>query len=303
METEIDVATRRLEFVEAIKCRQRDVMIERLKSSGKGVGQFLWTDWHLEEKVDPQQVNGLNAYSPDIFAKRVKSLLQHSALMLDHARVLCDLTQLVIWALGDFITGFIHEELKKTNYMAPTEASLHFLDHFKGALEFLRKETKLPILVVCKVGNHGRTTEKIEHKNEYLNSYEWLAYKVAERWFQIPGVTWLIEPGYHSYLDINGRTYCGHHGHAIRYKNGIGGIYVPINQKQYRWNKTRPAYRYVMGHLHQYTPMVDCVVNGSLIGYSEYSVKGGFAAEPPSQSMLIDSASRGAIYTERIFCE
>lgn len=300
---ELEVAAKRLEFVDSIKRQQRDVMIERLKSSGKGVAQLIWSDWHCEEKVDPAQVAGLNAYSPDVFSARVKALLQHTVLMLEHARELCTIQRLVIWALGDFITGYIHEELKKSNYMAPTEAALMFQDQLHSALKFLRAETKLPILVVCKVGNHGRTTEKMQAKDQHVNSFEWLAFKTAERWFQVPGVEWIVEPGYHTYLDINGRWYCGHHGHAIRYKGGVGGIYVPIAQKQMRWNRTKPAYRYMMGHLHQYTPMTDCIVNSSLIGYSEYSIQNGFAYEPPSQSLTIDAASRGAIYTERVFCD
>lgn len=301
--TELERATKRLEFVQAIKSRQHDIMIERLKASGKGIGQLIWSDWHSEEKVDTEQVAGLNEFTPEIFASRVKSLVQHTLIMLDHARMLCELKQLVIWALGDFITGYIHEELKKTNYMAPTEACRMFLDQFEAAIKTIRKESKLPIVIVCKVGNHGRTTEKMQAKDQHVNSFEWLAYKVAQRWFQIPGVEWIVEPGYMSYLDINGRVYAGHHGHAIRFQGGVGGAYVPIAQKQMRWNRTRPAYRYMMGHLHTYIPMVDCLVNSSLIGFSEYASQNGFAYEPPSQSLTIDSASRGAIYTERVFCD
>lgn len=304
LEVEVELAERRLEFVDAIKNQQRDRIIERTSSSGAGVAMLVLSDWHCGERVDADQVQGLNSYSPEIFQRRAKSMWQHAALMLDWARQLAPIKQLVVWALGDFITGYIHEELRKSNYMSPNEETLAFQDEINSGLKFLKREAGMKsITVITKCGNHGRTTEKNQFKDEHRNSFEWLAYRNMERWFQIPGVSWRVEPGYHAYHTVNGRDYRGHHGHAIRYKGGVGGIYVPISQKLMRWDRTRPAYRDVMGHLHQYTPMTSCVVNGSLIGYSEYSIVNGFSYEPPSQTLIVDSEKRGGIVTERVFCD
>ena len=304
LERELDVAEKRLEFVDAIRNVQQQRIIERTRASGAGVGMLVLSDWHCGEKVDPAQVQQLNAYSPAIFKKRCTALWQHAALMLDWARKLATIDTLIVWALGDFITGYIHEELRKSNYLSPNEETLLFQDELYSGLKFLRKEAGMKsIIVITKCGNHGRTTEKNQSKDEHKNSYEWLAYKTMERYFQIPGVSWRVEPGYHAYHTVNGRDYRGHHGHAIRYKGGVGGIYVPISQKLMRWDRTRPAYRDIMGHLHQYTPMTNCVVNSSLIGYTEYSISNGFSYEPPSQTLIVDSEKRGGIVTERIFCE
>jgi hypothetical protein len=224
--------------------------------------------------------------------------------MLEFARSFASIRHLEIAALGDFITGYIHEELKKSNYLAPIEEALLFQDAMFSGLKFLRREAGLKtIRVWCKPGNHGRTTERQQIKDEHRNSFEWLAYKTMERWFSIPGVEFVVEPGYHSYIPVNGREYRIHHGHAIRSKGGVGGPLVPIAQKLHHWNKTRQAYRDLMGHLHAYLPMPFCCVNSSLIGYSEFSAFHGFGWEPPSQTVIVDSVKRGGILTERVFCD
>lgn len=304
LEHQLELSEKRLEFVDAIRDRQQQRIVERTKAAGGAVAMLVLSDWHCGEKVDPQQVQRLNSYSPAVFKRRCTALWQHTAMMLDWSRKLAHIDSLVVWALGDFITGYIHEELRKSNYLSPNEETICFQDELYSGLKFLRKEAGMKsITVITKCGNHGRTTEKNQAKDEHKNSFEWLAYKTMERYFQIPGVQWRVEPGYHTYHTVNGRDYRGHHGHAIRYKGGVGGIYVPISQKLMRWDRTRPAYRDIMGHLHQYTPMTNCVVNGSMIGYSEYSIVNGFSWEPPSQSLIIDSEKRGGIVTERIFCE
>lgn len=304
LESLLEIADKRLEFVDSIRNQQQQRLIDRTSGAGNAVAMLVLSDWHCGEKVDPHQVQRLNRYSPAIFERRVRSLWGHAVLMLDWSRKLAKIDSMVIWALGDFITGYIHEELRKSNYLSPTEETLLFQDEMYSGLKFLRKEAGVKsITVITKPGNHGRFTEKNQAKDEHKNSFEWLAYKNMEKYFQIPGVQWRVEPGYHCYHTVNGRDYRGHHGHAIRYKGGVGGIYVPISQKLMRWDRTKPAFRDIMGHLHQYTPMTSCVVNGSLIGYSEYSILNGFSYEPPSQTLLIDSDKRGSIVTERIFCD
>lgn len=304
LERELEVAEKRLDFVDSVKGQQRDRVIDKAKSGGNATALLVLSDWHCGERVDPAQVDHRNEYSPEVFQQRVRGMFQHVGLMLDFARTFATIRTMEVFAIGDFITGYIHEELKKSNYIAPTEETLLFQDEMNAGLKFLKKEAGLKSITVrTKPGNHGRTTEKPQIKDEHLNSYEWLAYKTMERWFQIPGVSWVVEPGYLSYATINGRDYRYHHGHAIRSKGGVGGPYVTIAQRLHHWNKTRQSYRDLMGHLHQYMPMAGCSVNSSLIGYSEFSTFHGFGWEPPSQTFIVDSEKRGGILTERVFCE
>lgn len=302
---DLEIAEARLEFVDGIRDGGKNpATIKPIKGAGDATAIIVLSDWHCGEKVNLDQTNGLNEYTPDIFIRRVRSMFQHAVMMIEFARKFAKIDQLKIMVLGDMITGHIHEELKKSNPIFPTEETILFLDELKTGLVFLEKELKpRGIEVWTKPGNHSRFTEKIQIKNEHLNSFEWLGYKIAEKHFEIPKTRFVIEPGYHSYVDINGHVYRIHHGHAIRFKGGVGGPFVPISQKLHHWNKTRVAYRDLMGHLHQFMPMTNCVVNSSLIGYSEFSVFNGFSYEPPSQTLIVDSAKRGSILTEPIFCD
>lgn len=51
-----------------------DYSYEETKQKNPVIPLILLSDWHIEEKVDPSTVNGLNEYNPDIAKKELKDV-------------------------------------------------------------------------------------------------------------------------------------------------------------------------------------------------------------------------------------
>ena len=78
-----------------------------------------------------------------------------------------------------------------------------------------------------------------------------------------------------------------HHGHAIRYAGGVGGITIPVNKAIGQWQKMKNADVDCFGHWHQYMPLRNFVANGSMIGHNAFatSIKADF--ERPQQAFFL----------------
>ncbi len=84
-----------------------------------------------------------------------------------------------------------------------------------------------------------------------------------------------------------GRTIRYVHGDETKFGGGIGGITIPIYKAMARWQTVRQAQLTVIGHYHQWTSLSDLIINGSLIGYSPFSLSIGARFEPPVQDMTL----------------
>ena len=115
-------------------------------------------------------------------------------------------------------------------------------------------------------------------------------YHVMESYFRDnKRVHFVIEDSYHTYLTVYNQTIRFHHGHAIKYGGGVGGLTIPVNKAIAQWNKTRNADLDVFGHWHQQFDGGNFLCNGSLIGYNAFAlfIKAGFEA-PKQLFFLID---------------
>lgn len=275
------------------------------KTSKAGTGIIVMSDWHLEEKVDPRTVNGVNEFDLEIAQKRVKTAWDRSLLLLEAERKLTKIDHIVIALLGDFISGYIHDELEEGNQLSPTESIMLAGDLIHSGIQQVKREAKVKSIdVVTCIGNHGRTTKKRRVATAWQNSYEYLLYKhLASQYSQDPKVRWKVEEGYHNWLNIRGRDVRFHHGDNIRYSGGVGGITIPVNKAIAQWDKTRTSFYDIFGHYHQWKEDYGWLCNGSLIGYNAFALSIKAEFQPPFQSWVVMDADRGIVNARRIFCE
>jgi hypothetical protein len=192
--------------------------------------------------------------------------------------------------LGDFITNQLYEEFAETNALMPTFAVEEAQSQLASGIEFLLDHSKAKLVLNCHSGNHGRTTRTTRFGAENGHSLEYLMYRSLAAYFRNePRVQFIIPAGYHSYLEVYGRTIRFHHGHAINYQGGVGGIFIPAFKAIAQWNKARRADLDVFGHFHQCKDGGNFLCNGSKIGYNPFalSIKADFE-EPKQQLFLID---------------
>jgi len=272
---------------------------------GNATAVIVASDWHVEENVDPSTVNGKNEYNLKIAEKRAGKFFRKALWLTELVRGGIQINDMVFAILGDMITGYIHEELMEDNNLSPTEASLFVQELLCSGIDYLLKEGNFKNLIIpCCIGNHGRTTIKKRIATSHKNSYEWLMYKNMEKIYRNNSrVHFLVENGYHTYVTLYDRFKLRfHHGDALRYAGGVGGIAIPANKAVAQWNKTEKAYLDVFGHFH--TQMMDCgpfVSNGSLIGWNAFAVSIKASYEEPKQSFFVIDQEKGKICDWPIF--
>lgn len=256
---------------------------------GESTAALIASDWHLEERVEPKTIDGLNEYNPKIAEERIKRFFERGLSMVEKERTRTRIDTLLLPFLGDHITGYIHDELAESNYLSPIEAILKAYGLMTGGIDFILKEGQFSqILIPCTVGNHGRTTKKMRIATATKTSYEWLLYHFAAmRYANEPRIKFNIADGYFSFAEIYSTTIRLHHGHGIKYHGGVGGVTIPLNKAIAQWNKAKKADLDVLGHWHERQQAKNFVINGSVIGYNAYAIQIKAGYELPCQSFFL----------------
>lgn len=299
----LEEAEKRFDALVVIKERVDVHKIEPLLSQGKSEAcpVIMLSDWHFEENIDPRTINGLNEYNLEIAEQRWVRCIQNSMKLVHKERHSSEVKQVVVWLGGDFITGYIHEELEESNYLSPVQAVRFAKKRIISALDFYAQHGNFErIVVVCNYGNHGRTNKKPRVSTGHKNSYEWMMYKDLQDYYQKnKRFEFVVPDGLFAYVDVFGYVNRFWHGDTISYGGGIGGLTVPLIKAIGRYNTTIKADFNFMGHYHQlFEATKDCMVNGSGIGYSAYAQRIGASFERPQQGFKMIDRKHG--YTTKL---
>ena len=294
-----------LEAMVRISSRKRTPKFTARKDGhSEAVAIVVASDWHVEETVKAETVNGLNAFNLAIAKERIGWFFQNTVRLLEITGRDVHLKGVVLALLGDFLSGAIHEELVEVASMQPVDAILWVKQLLASGIEYLLQKTSLKFTIVCKDGNHGRTTKETRHATETGYSLEYMMYKtLAEHFKDNPRVQFVIERGYHTYLDVFGYVLRFHHGNYIRYQGGVGGITIPLNKAIDQWNKAKSADIDVLAHWHQMLDTGNAILNGSLIGYSPYIIKIKGKYERPRQVFFLVDSKRGKTIVAPVLLE
>lgn len=261
------------------------------------------SDWHYEETVLPENVNEKNEYNPDIAKQRAEMFFISIVRLLKIFGKESKIDNLVLALLGDFINGQLREEAMENNSMRPMDATIQVWKILAAGIKYILDNTDVNLIIPCHSGNHARVTPKIHCITEAGNSLEYILYhQLASEFKDNPRVKFIIPTSYHSYIDIDGFTIRFHHGHAMRYSGGIGGIYISVNKAIAQWNKVQRADLDVFAHFHQLRDGGNFICNGSLIGWNEFAnfIKADY--EKPKQAFfLIDHKRKEKTITAPIF--
>ena len=265
----------------------------------------LFSDAHIEETVEPASVLGKNEYNVSIAENRIKNYFNNLATCINKDHV----EELIFASLGDTISGFIHDELAQTNGLTPSEATIKAQSLIYCGLDFLCKNTKLnSIKFIGIVGNHSRTTKKIQHSNGYKLSYEWIMYQNIKNMCEITGlpVEFNIPESEMAVADTpDGKRFIFVHGYQIK-SGGSGtvcGIYPALNRLAMKWDRTFNQDKIYLGHFHSCVSIPNAVVNGSIIGFNSFALSNGFTYEEPAQMYEVYDSERGLLLTRKIYCD
>lgn len=264
---------------------------------------ILASDWHIEERVTLASTNGLNSFTIDLARNRAVKFWQTAVRMVEIYSRDIKINHIIVGLLGDYISNDIHDELSETAQLLPMEAIIEAEGLIASGIEFMLQNTTCDITLVCKSGNHARTTQKQRHSTEHGHSLEHFMFHHLSSQFKDPRLKFVIEDSYHTYLDILGMTVRFHHGHDIRYQGGVGGLTIPVNKAIAQWNKGKHADLDVFGHWHTRFDGGNFVCNGSMIGYNAYAISIKASFEKPTQQFFLIDRKRGKTVTAPICFE
>jgi len=263
------------------------------------------SDWHVEERVDPATVNGLNDYDLEVADRRIAELAERFAALLEHERQLVTVDHVVVWLGGDFLSGHIHEDTAEMAQLAPLAATRWAGERIRGFLDMVAGMARR-VTVATNSGNHGRSTPKLRVGTELDHSFEQDLYLRLSAEERQANVQWQVGTGYLNVVDLDGFKVRFHHGHAVSYGGGVGGITIPTNKAIAAWDRIDRADLTVFGHWHQFSWLRSSryVSNGSLIGHSAYATRIKASYEPPCQAfVVVDHGRREVTKALPLFCD
>lgn len=263
---------------------------ERKSKLREGTPLVLASDWHVEERVRPESVEGRNRYDLKIAAGRMERFFESVRWAVRQQRDTFKIRDLILWGGGDFITNNLHEDDAENNQLAPLDALLFWQANFTAGLLHLLEDPEIEQFIIpLNDGNHGREsgTKRMRTSTRTSHSLEVFMYaQLKLRFANEPRLKFVMPTSQFTFLDdVYGRKIRFLHGDVFKYQGGVGGLTVPLFRAIPRWDSAKRADLTCMGHWHQRICLPNIMVNGSLIGYNSYAMANGFNFEPPVQSM------------------
>ena len=283
------------------------VCIKAKKTPMHGIPTLLLSDFHMGEVIVPEQVFGVNKFNLEIARKRIHTTIANTVdILTNHLK--SDYPGMVLLLNGDFVSGCIHEELLISNEKPIMPIVMEAYSDLIWVIQELNKI--IPnIMVFCCHGNHGRTFKKPVHKDAALSSYDWLIYTLLERYFKDNRhINFKIASGDDVQWKVYDHGYRMTHGAQFRGGQGFLGHIAPVTRGEIRKRSAAESYgqnydTLVVSHFHSYGVFKRTICNGSLVGYSEYSMNNNFPYERPQQALWLTHPEHHITFTCPIFCD
>jgi hypothetical protein len=243
------------------------------------------SDLHYSEKVSKEHVYK-NEYNIDIFNCRLFKLLQTTCLNIEQEKEQYNVNTLHVFLGGDFVSGDIHEELRNTNELNSFDSCEEVVNVMIQFVETLLKYIPF-INIFTAYGNHGRIGEKVYFKDSHRNYDYWVYRQIQQRlknYIKSGKISMEVPKGKHGLVDVLGHRFLYSHGEEIKSTNQISLYNI---QKKIANNRELHGRfsKWLVGHAHKFSLIDDVIVNGSIVGFNEYSL-GKYKYEEPIQLLL-----------------
>ena len=273
--------------------------VSRRSAAHRAMPVLMLSDLHLDEVVDPREMDNMNAYDREIAQQRLERVVNGTVDQLTRYFTGVSYDGLIVALLGDILTGDIHEELAKTNEDAVPGSIVHWVPLIASALTHLQAELDVPVYVPCVDGNHDRSGKRIQYKRRAEESFAWIIYNwLADHLRDNPNIRFEISESSELLFPVYDTNFLTVHGDAAKGGGGIAGLWPPLSRyvlkKQASYGSVGRPFDYaLMGHWHQWTIGENFIVNGSLKGYDEYARGNGFKFQKPEQALFLVTPERG----------
>jgi len=276
------------------------VVIPGVVKRGTPVSPVLHiTDVHMGAVQDPNEIEGFNAYSPEIADSRMAEVTERWLKWASFQMKAYRMNEASIIITGDLISGDIHEELKTTNaFPAPVQVA-RVSELISRQIAVIAPYFKAVTVHFISEDNHSRLTKKPQAKEAGMNSLNYLVGIMTKAYIaHLSNVEFNIYPMNEKVISVNDRLYLITHGHTIRGWMGVPWYGVErkvgkealarmqIIMQEFERAKDIGFHKYVFGHFHTPidTPLYSC--GASLQGTDAYDHQAGRYANPGLSAWL-----------------
>jgi hypothetical protein len=286
------------------------VRVRATSGDAPGVPMIDLGDWHIGETVDPGQMHGVNAFNADVSDARVRRLVDRVLLLAFKHMHAPEYPGAVIILGGDFVSGWLHEELVATDWCTPLQAMRWCVSRLRWVLDRLT-EAFGRLYVVAVPGNHGRLMKRTPGKLSAFQSFDWLIYGMLQDGLaDHPQITMAVPNEGEWLFQVAGTRYLVMHGHELGVKGGDGiiGAIGPIMRGATKVGRSeRSILRHfdtlVLHHFHQHLWLPGVIVNDTFKGFDEWARKQRYNFSAPSQTLWFSHPRWGPNLPLRVFLE
>lgn len=273
-----------------------------------GTLSLLLSDLHLDEVVDPAEVEGLNCYNREIALQRLNRTADKTVLLARDYISGVHYDGLSLMLGGDMYSGFIHEELAETNECTLIESVEFWLTPLSAMIGMFADEFG-KVHVSGVVGNHSRLSRKPRMKRRVTDNVDWLTYRLLMRDFANDDrITWQIPYSADTTVQLYNTKFLFTHGDQFKGGGGTAGVLSPLrggaNKKALRSMLLSKTWDYmVCGHWHNYAAFKNIICNGSLKGYDEFAYMNNYEYEDAMQALWLTTPEHGMTMNMPVLCQ
>lgn len=270
---------------------------------------LFMSDFQWGETVLPELVDYYNEYNIQIARQRYDQLIDKTIEQCRNLKNI-NMSELILLRGGDSFSGNIHDELIHTN-----DEGLHScfkslaVKEVEGINRLLGHFEKLTIISVP--GNHSLSMNTRYKLYTEVNYDDLLSWYLENKFEHNKNVTFVTPRSGDAHFKIGHKQYILTHGDRIGAKGG-GGIAGPVpaicrgimNIKRQHATMGKHIDYVLMGHFHTPIVLPGGIVNGTLVGYSEYA-RNAMRAEPtrPCQLLILCGPETGIEHVTYLYLE
>lgn len=270
----------------ALKPYQRfEYVIKKPKKKVDAV--MVLSDLHIGEMVFKNETEGYNEYNYKIAERR---LFEIADSFLDYIYLnrngYC-IDKLVVIGLSDYISGWIHDELIRTNEFPVPEQCVKSAYLISETLRKLASHFDKVEFVDFITDNHGRMFQKTAYKGRARNNFSFMIHHmIASYLANIPNIKISKRECIKDIVDVGNYKFLCTHGNDIKSWQNVplyGILRAQGREAVKRMVHPEKIFHYqILGHFHVGAFFEDIILNGSLSGTSELD-EGCGRHSPPAQ--------------------
>lgn len=216
--------------MDGVKVEPIKVKLPKPSNNDESVSLVLGlSDGHVGDVVDPETVNGQNAFDLNIAARRLERVVDVTTSWAQNYAAFCGVDELVVLLNGDNISNmdFLHPD-ESVDYARVCKQVLDSALLYSQVIAELSLVFPKVRVITSGDDNHSRTTKKQSTSavsretswNTILNEF------IASHLRDIKNIDFHLGESYLTFFNVKDFTWCLTHGHNVR---GGGMAGVPVN--------------------------------------------------------------------------